>query len=115
MWEQQHPARLGVMPHLGDADQIQWVEVPRCHVFHVLNAYDKAEGSRTLDVIRYDEVFLRHLHGPGGRVPILGCWVVNPATGGVDKPFDDLAELDRGHRGGVGAGVQADRVQRRRP
>ncbi|MEU0859327.1 carotenoid oxygenase family protein [Streptomyces griseofuscus] len=84
-WEQQHPARLGVMPHLGNADQIQWVEVPRCYVFHVLNTYDNAEGSRTLDVIRYDEVFIRHLHGPSGRVPTLVRWVVNPATGGVDE------------------------------
>ncbi|MEU7499412.1 carotenoid oxygenase family protein [Streptomyces griseofuscus] len=121
VWDDRHPARVGIMPHLGSAQQIQWVEVPRCHVFHVLNAYDNADGSLTLDVIRYDEVFIRDLHGPGGSVPTLVRWVINPATGNVDErvigdysvefPRIDERLVGRPHRYGWFAGVGAHGIK----
>jgi carotenoid cleavage dioxygenase len=52
-WSDEYPARLGVMPRAGRADQLQWFDIPSCYVFHPLNAYD--DGQRVvLDLARYD-------------------------------------------------------------
>ncbi|MEU9126201.1 carotenoid oxygenase family protein [Streptomyces sp. NPDC048506] len=117
VWDDQHPARVGILPVGGTAEQIRWIEVPRCFVFHVLNAHDNPDGSLTLDVIRYDEVFLRDLHGPGGSVPALVRWTINPATGTVNEhvigdysvefPRINSTLVGRPHRYGWFAGVGA--------
>ncbi|MGW4728419.1 carotenoid oxygenase family protein [Streptomyces shenzhenensis] len=121
VWDERHPARIGLLPIGGTGAQIQWIEVPRCFVFHVLNAYDNADGSVTLDVIRYDEVFLRDIHGPGDSVPTLVRWTINPALGivyeqvigdySVEFPRINAALTGRRHRYGWFAGVGAHGIE----
>ncbi|MEU0896728.1 carotenoid oxygenase family protein [Streptomyces massasporeus] len=120
-WDDQHPARVGIMLIRGTAQDITWVEVPQCYVFHVLNAYDNADGSLTLDVVRYDENFQQDLYGPGGTVPILVRWTVNPTTGNVNEqvmgdwsvefPRIDATLVGRPHRYGYFAGVGAHGIE----
>jgi carotenoid cleavage dioxygenase len=43
-WRPDNGTRLGVMPRLGDADDIRWFEVPTSHVQHFWNAW--ADGNR---------------------------------------------------------------------
>ncbi|MEU9706209.1 carotenoid oxygenase family protein [Streptomyces sp. NPDC047981] len=121
IWDEQHPARVGVLPIGGTSDQINWVEVPRCYVFHILNAFDNPDGSFTLDVVRYDELFLRDMLGPGGSVPTLVRWTVNPATGktsedvicdySVEFPRIDGRLTGRPHRYGWFAGYGAGGIE----
>ncbi|MFJ4963427.1 carotenoid oxygenase family protein [Streptomyces sp. NPDC088729] len=115
MWDEQHPSRIGLLPIGAAGDRIQWIDVPRCFVFHVLNAYDDPDGSVTLDVVRYDAVFRTDMNGPGDTVPKLVRWTVNPATGttdeqticsyGVEFPRIDASLTGRRHRYGWFAGV----------
>ncbi|MFE0629260.1 carotenoid oxygenase family protein [Streptomyces sp. NPDC058864] len=116
-WDDSHPPRVGVLPVGGTADQVRWVEAPLCFVFHVLNAYDNADGSLTMEVIRYDEMFARDVLGPGDAEPTLVRWTVNPASGTVNEelisryrvefPRIDRALTGRPHRYGWFAGFGA--------
>ena len=78
-WNPKHQARLGLLPRNGDAADIVWCEVEPCFVFHVANAFDRADGQVTLDVIAYDTMFASGASG----LDALGRferWTVNPAT-----------------------------------
>jgi carotenoid cleavage dioxygenase len=117
-WNENHPSRVGILPRLGEADQVCWIEVPRCYVFHVLNAYDEPGGAVTMDVVRYDHVFRDEVRGPAGSMPRLARWTVDPARGTVSEQavadlgleFPRVAPhvLGRPHRYGYFAGVDAD-------
>ena len=39
-WNPSHRARVGLLPREGRAEDIIWVEVEPCYVFHAVNAYD---------------------------------------------------------------------------
>ncbi|MDX2701434.1 carotenoid oxygenase family protein [Streptomyces sp. PA03-6a] len=116
-WDERHAARIGILPIGGTAEQVQWIEAPRCFVFHVLNAFDNADGSLTMDVVRYDRMFVHDVWGPGESTPTLVRWTVNPALGTVREevisqfrvefPRIDPALTGRAHRYGWFAGFSA--------
>ena len=56
---------------------MRWFDVEPCYVFHPLNAYDEGDAI-VLDVIRYDKMFERDLHGPTEGHPAL--FRVDPKT-----------------------------------
>ncbi|GAA2554567.1 carotenoid oxygenase family protein [Winogradskya consettensis] len=116
-WDEQHAARIGILPIAGKPDQVRWIEAPRSFVFHVLNAFDNPDGSLTMDVVRYDEMFARDVLGPGDATPALARWHVNPALGTVKEELisDHRVEFPRiapaltgrAHRYGWFAGFSA--------
>ncbi|MEU8948623.1 carotenoid oxygenase family protein [Streptomyces sp. NPDC048489] len=116
-WDDDHPARIGILPIGGTAAQVRWIEAPRCFVFHVLNAFDNADGSLTMDVIRYDRMFVRDVWGPSDSEPTLVRWTVNTDRGSVNEeviseyrvefPRVDPALTGRAHRYGWFAGFSA--------
>lgn len=62
-WSDDYPARLGVMPREGKAEDIVWFDIPPCYVFHPLNAYD--DGSAVvLDVARYEKLWIKGFNHP---------------------------------------------------
>ena len=64
-WNARHPARIGLLPRDGDADDIIWVPLDPCFVFHTANAFDLPDGRVALDVIAYDRMFAGdNLAGP---------------------------------------------------
>lgn len=116
-WNDEAPARLGVMPRAGDNDGVAWVEVEPCYVFHVLNAYDRDDGAIVADVIRYDRMFHTDHRGPDGYGS-LWRWEIDPGAGRViERQLDDASvefprvdprrEL-RPHRYGYGAEIVPD-------
>lgn len=117
-WNDDHPARVGVLPRGGSADQVRWFDAPRCYVFHVLNGYDNPDGSITLDIVRYDTVFRDELRAPADSPPSLARWTVDPTLGtvteqvmtdrSVEFPRVDPALVGRPHRYGWFAGFGAD-------
>jgi carotenoid cleavage dioxygenase len=51
-WDENYPARLGVMPRNGTDADVKWFEINPCYVFHPMNAYE--EGDKiVLDVARF--------------------------------------------------------------
>ncbi|BCY09517.1 carotenoid oxygenase family protein [Actinoplanes sp. L3-i22] len=116
-WDERHPSRIGILPVHGTAEQVRWVETPRGFVFHVLNAFDNPDGTLTMDVVRYSEMFARDVRGPGDATPTLVRWVVNPDRGTVREevisdhrvefPRVDPALTGRPHRYGWFAGFSS--------
>jgi carotenoid cleavage dioxygenase len=56
LWNDDHGARLGVMPRGGRGDQVRWFEVDPCFVFHPMNAFER-DGRVVLDAARYAELW----------------------------------------------------------
>ena len=52
-WQDDHQARIGVIPRHGDT--VQWFDIDPCFVFHTMNAYETAD-TVVLDAVRYDRL-----------------------------------------------------------
>jgi len=91
-WDDNYPARIGVMPREGGNDDIRWFDIEPCYVYHPLNAYSESrDGAEVLvlDVVRYSRMFDRDLRGPGDSRPSLDRWTINLATGAVTTECRD--------------------------
>ncbi|MEU8800927.1 carotenoid oxygenase family protein [Spirillospora sp. NPDC048819] len=90
-WNDAHPARVGVMPRDGGADDVRWIDIPPCWVFHTLNAYDDGDQV-VVDLARFPSF----LHGgrlEGNPPPTLDRWTIDPAAGKVvQETVDDRAQ-----------------------
>jgi carotenoid cleavage dioxygenase len=86
-WSDSYGARLGVMPRDGTNDDVRWLDVEPCYVFHPMNAHDTPEGV-TLDVVRYPELWRG---GPDNFTPArLHRWEIDLRAGRVrEQPLDD--------------------------
>ncbi len=55
-WDDNYPARLGVMPRKGSDSDVKWYDINPCYIFHPMNSYE--EGSKiVLDVARYEHIW----------------------------------------------------------
>lgn len=61
-WNNQHTARIGILKKYGNAQDIQWIEVDPCFVFHAANAYRDETGQIVLDVLVHDTDFEHSQH-----------------------------------------------------
>jgi carotenoid cleavage dioxygenase len=55
-WMPSYGSRIGILPLGGRANEIRWVEIDPCYVFHEVNAY-RAGGEVVVDVCRHDTMF----------------------------------------------------------
>jgi len=53
-WDARYGSRIGVLPLFGNNDQIRWVEIENCYVFHELNAFRDGDEI-VIDVCRLDK------------------------------------------------------------
>lgn len=88
-WNEEHGARLGVMPRGGSDADVRWVEIEPCYVFHPLNAW--SEGDRVvLDAARYPEIWRDT--AADFRTAKLHRWRIDPATGTArEEPLGEQA------------------------
>jgi carotenoid cleavage dioxygenase len=118
-WDPDYGARVGLLPREGAADEIVWIDVPLCYVFHPLNAFDRADGSVVIDLCVYDKMFDHDRLGPfGDNLPRLERWELSPerrthsATVIDDTPQEFPRHAHRvgtvEHRFGYSAGVGLD-------
>ena len=94
-WDASYPARVGVMPRDGGADDVRWFDIDPCYVFHPLNAYSEDRDGReilVIDLVRYDRMFDRDRRGPSEGAPRLERWEIDLGTGAVRTELRD----DRG-------------------
>ena len=89
-WDNDYPARVGLLPRDGGADDVQWFDVEPCYVFHPLNAYD--DGDRiVIELCRFERMFDADVVlGPDGQPPRLDRWTIDPSAGKViEETIDD--------------------------
>ncbi|MFZ4518491.1 MAG: carotenoid oxygenase family protein [Microthrixaceae bacterium] len=92
-WDAERPARVGILPLDGGADDVRWVEVPRCYVFHAMNAHDRPDGRVEVVVCRWERMFDHDRLGPNEGPLSLERWVLDPATGrSSTEVLDDRAQ-----------------------
>ena len=96
-WNDDHGARVGLLPREGEADDVRWFEVDPCYVFHPLNSHDVlgADGAVeqvVLDVVRHPRMFDRDRQGPNEGPPTLWRWTLDLGSGRAhEQQVDDLA------------------------
>ncbi len=84
-WNEQHAARIGLLPRDGDADSICWIPVDRAFVFHIANAYDLPDGRVVVDVIAYDRMFAADNVGPDELPRGFERWIIDPTLKTVEQ------------------------------
>jgi len=90
-WNARHPARIGLLPRDGNAEDIRWIALDPCFVFHTANAYDLPDGRVVLDVIAYDRMFAGDNLAPDEQPRGLERWTIDPVSGKVDQHSIDAA------------------------
>ena len=84
-WNREHRARVGLLPRGGTADGIIWCEIDPVYLFHVANAYDRADGAVVVDVCPYETMFDGDTKGPNGKSLGLERWIIDPAARRVER------------------------------
>jgi carotenoid cleavage dioxygenase-like enzyme len=80
-WNPKHGARVGLLPREGSGDDIRWLEVDPCYVFHPCNAYDLPDGSVVMDVAVHAFMFDESRTGiEANTMPRFERWTM-PAKG----------------------------------
>jgi carotenoid cleavage dioxygenase-like enzyme len=89
-WNPHHPARIGLLPRDGTAEDIIWCNVEPAYVFHPCNAYDLPDGRVVMDVAVHDRLFVTDgTEQPGGSKVTFERWTCNPQTRRVDRQVID--------------------------
>jgi carotenoid cleavage dioxygenase-like enzyme len=86
-WDDNYPARLGVMPRNGTDAQVKWYDINPCYVFHPMNSYEDGD-TIVLDVARFSHMWRDSaMDFPS---PELWRWTIDTATGKVrEEQIDD--------------------------
>jgi carotenoid cleavage dioxygenase-like enzyme len=91
-WDENYPARFGVLPRDGGSADIRWFEIDPCFILHTVNAHE--EGSRiVVEGMRYARVMDETLNESQRPKSHLWRWSIDLATGAVqDEQLDDVYE-----------------------
>lgn len=95
-WDPGYQARVGVLPLGGGNDDVTWIDVDPCYVFHPVNAYD--DGDRIVaDVVRWPSMFDTDTTGPNEGTATVERWTIDPVRGrvGVEVVDERGQELPR--------------------
>ena len=89
-WNNDHPARIGLLPREGVADDIIWCSVEAAHVFHPCNAYDLPDGRVVMDVAVHDRLFnAEQTEEPGSSTVTFERWTCDPQIRQVERRVID--------------------------
>ncbi|MFN4357166.1 carotenoid oxygenase family protein [Sphingopyxis alaskensis] len=80
MWNENHPARVGLLPREGRGDDIVWVPVDPCYVFHPANAFETADGRVIVDVVAHETMFATSKRGPDSEKSRMERWTIDPVA-----------------------------------
>jgi len=86
-WDDNYPARLGVMPRNGADADVKWFDINPCYVFHPMNSYEEGDNI-VIDVARFSHIWRDS--AMDFPPPVLWRWVINTKTGKVsEEQVDD--------------------------
>jgi len=57
-WDDDAVCRMGILPKSGTARDMKWFDIPRCFIFHTMNAYEQGDEI-ILDAARYDALWVK--------------------------------------------------------
>ena len=80
-WNNDHPARVGLLPRDGSGDSIIWVPVEPCYVFHPANSHETADGKVVVDVVAHETMFAESKRGPDSQKSRMERWTIDPVAG----------------------------------
>ncbi|MFF2963470.1 carotenoid oxygenase family protein [Streptomyces sp. NPDC057963] len=87
-WNNDHQARIGLLPRHGGSDEVRWFDLEPCWVFHTLNAYDE-DDTVVVDLTRFPRM-LQKGGLDGNSAPVLDRWTINLQSGKVlQETLDD--------------------------
>ena len=88
-WDDDYPARLGVMPRNGTDAQVKWYDVNSSYVFHPMNSYEDGDKI-VLDVARFSHIWRES--AMDFPAPELWRWTIDTSSGKVhEEQIDDRA------------------------
>lgn len=82
-WNDAHQARVGLLPRKGRGDDVVWVPVEPCYVFHPANAHETADGKVVVDVVAHETMFASSKRGPDSEKSRMERWTIDPAAGTI--------------------------------
>ena len=102
-WDHNYQARIGLLPREGTAEDVKWIDIDPCYIFHPMNAYDDGDEV-VLDAARHEKMFDRERRGPSEGPPTLDRWRLNVVTGThtCERIDDRPQEFPRINEGLVG-------------
>ena len=114
-WNQDYPARIGILPRDAEGDTVRWFEIDPCYIFHTLNAYDDGD-TVVVDVVKHPKMFDTVLTGPDEGPTVLTRYTLDLARGtvsevGIDQrsqefPRHDERRTGSRHRYGYAVGFE---------
>jgi carotenoid cleavage dioxygenase len=84
-WNNNHKARIGLLPRQGEVSDIVWCDVDPCYVFHVANSFQNSDGTVTIDCCAYESMFAHGPDGPNGVPCGFERWHVDPSAQKVTR------------------------------
>ena len=84
-WNENHDARVGLLPRNGKGSDITWCRVDPNYVFHPANAYETPDGQVIVDVVAHDSMFARSTLGPDSKRSQFERWTIDSATQSVAR------------------------------
>lgn len=89
-WNEQHEARIGVLPKYGSAEKIQWFKIASCFVFHAANAYRDEQHRIILDVVVHPNTFEHSQHAAyENQHAILERWTIDSHLNSINRAIVD--------------------------
>ncbi|MGV3731756.1 MAG: carotenoid oxygenase family protein [Sphingopyxis sp.] len=79
-WNENHRARVGLLPRKGRGDEVVWVPVDPCYVFHPANAFETADGKVIVDVVAHETMFATSKRGPDSEKSRMERWTIDPSA-----------------------------------
>jgi carotenoid cleavage dioxygenase len=103
-WDDAHEPRLGIMPRDGGSDDVKWVSIDACFVFHTMNAYDDAQGNVVLEAVRHPARLWADGPSKLGSRPLLHRFTIDADAGSarLEQLDDRLVEFPQVARRAMG-------------
>jgi carotenoid cleavage dioxygenase len=88
-WNPDHPARIGLLPREGKAEDVIWCAVDPCYIFHCANAFEADDGTVVLDAAVHATMFADGALGPDSTHLAFERLTIDPATRTVRRDLID--------------------------
>lgn len=90
-YDESYGARLGVMPRDGNSNDVRWIEIAPCYIYHTMNAYEFGGDIvfTAPKLVGYTSVGM--VNPP---IPKLTQWIINLKTGKVKETQIDDRSID---------------------
>jgi carotenoid cleavage dioxygenase len=88
-WNASHQARIGLLLREGSAEDVLWIDIDPCYIFHTANAFDLPDGRIVMDAVVYNRVFDESSQGPDTNPRGLERWTISPTLRSVESRILD--------------------------